>query len=93
MEPDTPPSIARGTQALMSLIRQASPNKATQTPLEGNAKNWEYTALLMLREHHVEAVDRDILKQANVPDPIWENPFKIAVGWICNTFRKLRKRC
>ncbi|XP_024120094.1 uncharacterized protein LOC112141232 [Oryzias melastigma] len=80
-EGTTPPSIAKTTQALISLIKPACPNNTTQNLLEGNAKNWECTAMLILREHYMDSADRDIWELAQFPDPDWENPFKVAVGW------------
>lgn len=86
-----PPIISRTTQNLATFIKPASPNDATQTLLEGNAKNWEYTALLILRQHYEEAMANDLQDLSEFPSEEWEGPFQIATSWARrNLGRRLR---
>lgn len=81
MGPDPPPIIGKTTKELADFIKPASPTKSTLGLLEGNAKNWEYTTLLILQQHYEESMNNDILDLAEFPTLDWEGPYQIACNW------------
>lgn len=78
---EPPPIIRRTTENLANFIKPAAPNRNTQTLLQGNAKNWEHTALMILRQHYEESINEDIHKLALFPRPDWQGPLQIATAW------------
>ncbi|XP_070814330.1 zonadhesin, like [Chaetodon trifascialis] len=79
---DEPPPIIRKTTAdLASFIKPASPNDNTRMKLEGNARNWEFSALLILRDHYEDNADRDVQALSAFPVTDWHAPFEIAKTW------------
>ena len=89
--PDTPPMIAKTTHSLATLIKPASPNDATQLLLEGNARNWEHTALLVLQDHYEQSMSKGVRELAQFPDQNWKGPFEVATVWATkNLGRRLR---
>lgn len=78
---EPPPIIRRTTENLANFIKPAAPNRNTQTLLQGNAKNWEHTALMILRQHYEESMNEDIHKLALFPRPDWQGPLQIATTW------------
>ena len=88
---EPPPTIGKTTANLMALIKPASPNDTTQTLLEGNAKNWEHNAILILRQHYEEGMNNDIQDLAEFPTLEWEGPFQVASAWASrNLGRRLK---
>jgi len=86
-----PPMISKTTYSLASLIKPASPSEVTQLLLEGNAKNWEHTVLLILREHYQQSRNRDIQELAEFPRREWRGPFDVAAVWATkNLGRRLQ---
>ena len=86
-----PPIIARTTASLASFIKPAAPNSATQLLLEGNAKNWEHTAMIILKQHYEDSMESEIQDLANFPNREWGGPFEVAVTWAArNLGRRLK---
>lgn len=79
---DEPPiMIARMTRILNSFIKPSSPSQNTSDLIAGNAKNWECTSLLLLKDHYTEVIDTQIAKLLALRDPAWRQPFSVAVNW------------
>ena len=76
-----PPSIRKNTSYLIDLIKPAFPNEITHSLLEGNAKNWEYTTMLILRQHYEDIMNQEIQDLAEFPTREWEGPFRVASAW------------
>lgn len=76
-----PPTIRRTALNLATFIKPASPSESTQTLLEGNALNWEYTAVLILKQHCEDSINNDIQDLAEFPTQEWEGPFQVAASW------------
>ncbi|CAL8398007.1 unnamed protein product [Boreogadus saida] len=47
----------------------------------GNARNWQYTTMLLLRDHYKAAVDEKVGALLLLPDPIWRPSFTVALAW------------
>ncbi len=78
---EPPPTIRKTTANLAGFIKPASPTDITQTLLEGNAKNWEHNAILILKQHYEENMSGEILDLAEFPTQEWEGPFQVASAW------------
>lgn len=79
---DEPPTmIARMTRALKSFIKPSSPSQKTSVLIAGNAQNWEFTSMLILRDHYTEVIDTQIAKLLTLLDPSWRQPFSVAANW------------
>lgn len=86
-----PPSLNKIAQNLMTVIKPAAPSKQTQTRIEGNAKNWAYTAVLILRDHYSMAMEVELKRLFEFPKQDWEGPFEVASSWAKrNLGRRLR---
>lgn len=89
---DHPPSLDRITHNLATIIKPAAPNLQTQTLIDGNARNWAFTTILILREHYQKNIDSEIHKLMQFPSPDWRGPFEIATTWAKrNLGRRLRQ--
>lgn len=86
-----PPSLNKIAQNLMTVIKPAAPSKQTQTRIEGNAKNWADTAVLILRDHYSMAMEEELKRLFEFPKQEWEGPFEVASSWAKrNLGRRLR---
>ncbi|XP_023805351.1 ras and Rab interactor 3-like [Oryzias latipes] len=87
-----PPSLDKITNNLATIIKPASPNLQTQTLIDGNARNWAFTTVLILREHYQKNIDSEMQKLTQFPSPDWRGPFEIATTWAKrNLGRRLRQ--
>lgn len=41
-------------------FKPAIPNRKTQTLIEGNARNWAHTVILILRDHYTESIEEEV---------------------------------
>ena len=88
---DPPVMIAKTTYSLANLIKPASPSDVTQLLLEGNAKNWQHSALLILQQHYERSMNQDVQLLAEFPSQEWRGPWEIATDWARkNLGRRLR---
>ncbi|KAI4830372.1 hypothetical protein KUCAC02_002004, partial [Chaenocephalus aceratus] len=78
---DPPPNIARMTEHLSTVIKPASPRPNTQTLIEGNAKNWSFTTMLILRDHYTDEMEAQITKLNTLSTHHWQNPLDVASSW------------
>ncbi|KAJ4918176.1 hypothetical protein JOQ06_006448 [Pogonophryne albipinna] len=78
---DPPPNIARMTEHLSTVIKPASPRPDTQALIEGNAKNWSFTTMLILRDHYTDEMEAQITKLNTLSTHHWQNPLDVASSW------------
>lgn len=76
-----PPSLNKLTQNLMTVIKPAIPTERTQQLIEGNAKNWAHTAILILREHYYNSIEEESDNLFEFPRKDWKGPFEVAESW------------
>ena len=81
-----PVSILKLTANLAAAIKPAAPNPATLALIEGNARFWEYSTMLILRDHYKDTIANDvqILKQLLLDD--WQQLFEVACSWARRHF-------
>ncbi|KAE8277736.1 hypothetical protein D5F01_LYC18033 [Larimichthys crocea] len=86
-----PPTIQKLTEHLITTIKPASPNEETKLLIEGNAKNWEHTTMLILRDHYTDSLEKELLTLKGLSKGEWRGPFQIATVWAKrNLGRRLR---
>ena len=78
---EPPVTIDRLTRSLSTIIKPAAPNTDTQTLIEGNAKNWAFTTMLILRDHYTLTVETELDKLTKLSAGDWGGPFEIASSW------------
>ncbi|XP_023808555.1 uncharacterized protein LOC111947055 [Oryzias latipes] len=76
-----PPSLCRISQNLTAIIKPSSPNLQTLSLIEGNAENWAYTTILILREHYQNNIDLELNRLSQLSTGGWRGPFEIATCW------------
>lgn len=81
-----PISIVRMTTQLAAFIKPAIPTAETQTLIDGNAKNWEHTALIILQDHYEAVIKRGIESLHSLNSPDWSAPFDVASAWARRDF-------
>lgn len=76
-----PRMISRMVEILGSMIKPASPTSKTLDLIQGNAKNWGYTTLLVLEDHYLTSLESllDDLEGDLVPD--WKDAFEVSKRW------------
>ncbi|KAK2913189.1 hypothetical protein Q8A73_007302, partial [Channa argus] len=53
----------------------------THRLIVGNAKNWAYTTMLILRNHYEQTLDTEVDKLTKMSTHDWRDPFQIAKAW------------
>lgn len=83
-----PPTFTWLTRYLGEVVRPAKITPETRTLLEGNAKNWAYTNKLILQDHYMQCIDREVdgLQGWMVAD--WEPAFTRAERRYQNKYGK-----
>uniref|UniRef100_A0A0F8AD58 Uncharacterized protein n=1 Tax=Larimichthys crocea TaxID=215358 RepID=A0A0F8AD58_LARCR len=76
-----PPSIRKFTENLTTIIKPASPNEETRLLIEGNAKNWELTTMMILRDHYTDSMEMGLDALRGLGEGEWREPFQIATVW------------
>lgn len=76
-----PPSLRRLMDHLAGVIVPAFPSPETALRISGNAKEWTWTTLLILRDHYQACRDRDLLLLLESGPGDWEAPFEVATKW------------
>lgn len=76
-----PLTIAKMTRTLGSLIKPSTPSDNTTDLIVGNAKNWEFTTVLILRDHYMKVIDSEMENLLALPDRSWKEPFSVAANW------------
>lgn len=76
-----PPNIEKMTQNLATFIKPASPSPQTNLLLEGNARNWSHTTMIILQEHYVRNREEEIDQLSKLPEHGWRAPLDVASSW------------
>lgn len=66
------------TGTLAASIKPAAPTEGTRMLIEANAKNWGHTTMIILRDHYIDMIDKEIQTLIGLTDPNWSQPFEIA---------------
>lgn len=89
---EPPPTIVRLTDNLSTIIKPAAPNPKTQLLIEGNAKNWAHTTLLILQDHYTDTMEAEVEKLEGLSAHDWHAPFEVAKSWARrNLGRRLKE--
>ncbi|KAL3970410.1 antigen [Sarotherodon galilaeus] len=76
-----PPSLNKIAQNLMTVIKPAVPNGRTRELIEGNARNWAHTSIIILRQHYSGAIEEEVNNLFEFPIQEWRGPFEVATSW------------
>lgn len=89
---EPPPTIARLTNKLSTIIRPAFPNPNVQLLIEGNARNWAHTTLCILKDHYNDTMEMEMGKLEGLSPHDWRAPFEVAKSWARkNLGRRLKE--
>ncbi|KAF7693727.1 hypothetical protein HF521_007480 [Silurus meridionalis] len=90
---EQPPALTKMEKNLSEVIKPALPNPTTQALIEGNAKNWAYTTMLILKNHYEDTLVEEMAKLQHYPSRGWEECFNTAVLWAKRGIgKRLRNR-
>lgn len=78
---DPPITIYRMTRTLSTCIKPAAPTESTMLLIDANAKNWAHTTMIILRDHYIDMIDKQIETLTGLTDPNWKQLFEIAAVW------------
>lgn len=78
---EEPPTISRIKTHLSNIIKPAVPNLDTQALIEGNAKNWAHTTMIILRDHYKDNLDLEMTKLKSLSTHDWRDSFEVALRW------------
>lgn len=65
---------------MSKLIKPATPSENTMDLIPGNAKNWEFIMMLILKDHHMDVMESEIAKYRILFNRNWKQPFAIAAN-------------
>lgn len=82
-----PPTIANVITYLSGVLKPARLTDTTRLLLEGNAKNWAFTARLILEDHYLQEIDASTQLLRDTLNEDWRAPFEVAVKWARRHFR------
>lgn len=76
-----PKAIRSITQYLMNIIKPAMPTEPTLDLIQGNARNWEITTMIILSDHYKDLMDtfQKDLQSTLMED--WTSAFEVAANW------------
>lgn len=77
----TPPFLTKMEQHLTEMIKPALPNTTTQMLIEGNAKNWAFSTMLILKQHYEDALQSESDKLQQNCHQQWEECYSTAIQW------------
>ncbi|KAL3995678.1 recombining binding protein suppressor of hairless [Sarotherodon galilaeus] len=76
-----PVMISRMVENLSTMIKPACPNQKTKDLIEGNARNWGHTTLIILEDHYTAMLE-DVLSELSGTLPSdWQTAFEVATRW------------
>ena len=78
---EQPIGIKRIERNLSNVIKPALSNPTTQALIEGNAKNWAYTTMLILKNHYEDALVQEMAKLQHFSSQGWDKCFNTAILW------------
>lgn len=73
-----PPPTKRLIKSLATVTKPASPSFNTQALIEGKVKNWEFTTMLILRDHYTEVIAELVRLTHSLSTHDWQEPFQVA---------------
>lgn len=73
-----PPTNKRLIKSLATVTKPASPSFNTQALIEGKVKNWEFTTMLILRDHYTEVIAELVRLTHSLSTHDWQAPFQVA---------------
>ncbi|XP_063337883.1 uncharacterized protein LOC134632932 isoform X2 [Pelmatolapia mariae] len=76
-----PPSLNKIVHNLMTVIQPAIPQRETQNLVEGNAKNWAHTTIVILRDHYNQCIEEELKTLFEFPKQDWRGPLEVATSW------------
>ena len=85
---NVPRAISNITDLLIDSIKPADSNQATGEKIWGNAKMWEHTTLLILRDHYADSIKNNLLILQQLRTGAWQKNFEIAAKWARNHYGK-----
>lgn len=84
-----PKAIRQVAYSLMNIIKPAMFTDLTADLIQGNARNWECTTIIILTDHSINLLDALMKELCNHPAKDWKDSFRVAVTW---TKRRLGRR-
>lgn len=78
---DEPKSISKMVQVLTFMINPACPTEDTMDRICGNARNWGYTTLMILKEHYTQNLEMLLGELPALMTPNWGEAFQVATRW------------
>lgn len=84
-----PQMISRMVEILANMIKPAAPNSRTMDMIEGNAKNWGYTTLIILQDHYRVVLDEALKDLTQDPGLDWKAAFEVATRWARRNLPRL----
>lgn len=78
---EQPPTIKGIEEHLSEVIKPALSNPQARALIEGNAKNWAYTTMLILRNHYEDTLVEEVAKLQNFPSQGRDECFDTAILW------------
>lgn len=73
-----PPTNKRLIKSLATVTKPASLSFNTQALIEGKVKNWEFTTMLILRDHYTEVIAELVRLTHSLSTHDWQEPFQVA---------------
>src|SRR4029434_10835988 len=87
-----PPTITRLVDYLSNIIKPAVPNPLTGQLLNGNARNWAHTTMLILQQHYSDTLNSELDKLITTKPSNWHKQFEVSVKWARrNRGKKLKQ--
>ncbi|XP_070397994.1 proteoglycan 4-like [Nothobranchius furzeri] len=87
---NNPPGIQNITAYLATIIKPAAPSTRTSTLIDGNARSWAYTTVLILRQHYQDQMESEKRTLQDLGGNLLA-PLEIATKWARrNLGRRLR---
>src|SRR4029434_8361466 len=87
-----PPTITRLVNYLSNIIKPALPNPLTGQLLNGNARNWAHTTMLILQQHYSDTLTSELDILIPTKPSNWHKQFEVSVKWARrNRGKKLKQ--
>lgn len=76
-----PKAIRQITHSLMNTIKPAMSTDLTADLIQGNARNWECTTIIILTDHYKNLLDTWRKELQDYPAQDWKDSFRVAATW------------
>lgn len=67
---------------LSTRVKPAIPTEKTQLLIEGNAKNWKCTTMIIPRDHYLNIMEAELETLSQLSLHKWEDPFHVSSFWV-----------